>query len=480
MRHRFSDQLRRAGPAAALVLLLAAAAYGKSRMCWPRSLRSCVLAAGASLRYTTADTRRRQSHSAAVAGGREEPRGAAGAGRVADDDRERLIYLGGAALNASARASAASRRLIGRLHHQLRLQARGAPTAAHLAVTAGPARKPFATTVAPFVPPLDEPFLWHCGDSYGSCSGGYGSCAPYLSNLRRLCAAPALRNYSFLVQLGDALCPCTTPYPVFCKARRVADRCGVLLPLNTARHWQSVRMTRLTYVPWEEKLETVLCWRGATTGHGLRNLRARWVSELAAQGHDVRFSEMVQGVKVSGRASRASLTRRQIMGYKYVLSLEGNDVATNLKWLMAHNSLIFMPVPTKESWLMEGLLRPWVHYVPLDSPADAARRLAWARAHDDECRRIVRAANAWVQRLLEGWEPGREAPALAHRLVLAHGMAVASPAYRRLLAHANKEPKAKEHRALINASRVRALPGPATAVAGQGIPATEDRSGMLI
>ena len=76
--------------------------------------------------------------------------------------------------------------------------------------------------------------------------------------------------------------------------------------------------------------------------------------------------------------------------------LSGNDVATNLKWLMAQNSVVLMPTPLKESWLMEGLLRPWVHYVPLDDPAEARARVAWMQAHEEDCLRIVRNANAWM------------------------------------------------------------------------------------
>jgi hypothetical protein len=88
------------------------------------------------------------------------------------------------------------------------------------------------------------------------------------------------------------------------------------------------------------------------------------------------------------------------MRAKYALSIEGNDVATNLKWLMAQNSVVLMPTPLKESWLMEGLLRPWVHYVPLDNPAEARARVAWMEAHEVDCLRIVRNANAWIAAIL--------------------------------------------------------------------------------
>ena len=74
------------------------------------------------------------------------------------------------------------------------------------------------------------------------------------------------------------------------------------------------------------------------------------------------------------------LTRGQIVSHRFVLSLEGNDVATNLKWLLASSSVVVMPTPTKESWLMEGLLRPYVHYLPLNSPDEAPALLPLLKA----------------------------------------------------------------------------------------------------
>ena len=65
--------------------------------------------------------------------------------------------------------------------------------------------------------------------------------------------------------------------------------------------------------------------------------------------------------------------------HRYHLSLEGNDVATDLKWKLASGSLVLMPPPTKEGWLMEGRLQPWIHYVPLDSPEDVDVKLRWCR-----------------------------------------------------------------------------------------------------
>jgi len=50
-----------------------------------------------------------------------------------------------------------------------------------------------------------------------------------------------------------------------------------------------------------------------------------------------------------------------LLKYKVVIVLEGNNVASGLKWALASNSVLVMPPPTIASWAMEELLEPWVH-----------------------------------------------------------------------------------------------------------------------
>ena len=96
------------------------------------------------------------------------------------------------------------------------------------------------------------------------------------------------------------------------------------------------------------------------------------------------------------------LSRLELLGYRYLLSIEGNDVASNLKWLMGHNSVVVMPRPTVETWLLEGLLRPYVHYVPVRAAADVPATLAWMRANEAACLQIIANANAWVEEIMRG------------------------------------------------------------------------------
>ena len=132
----------------------------------------------------------------------------------------------------------------------------------------------------------------------------------------------------------------------------------------------------------------------------------RYVSALYAQ-HNVGFSEGVQGRKAwaeppaRGGYGRPKLTKEEQLRYRYTLSLEGNDVATDLKWKLASGSLVLMPPPTKEGWLMEGRLQPWVHYVPLDSPADVAVKLAWCRRNPAWAHGIALNATRYMARFAQ-------------------------------------------------------------------------------
>ena len=54
-----------------------------------------------------------------------------------------------------------------------------------------------------------------------------------------------------------------------------------------------------------------------------------------------------------------------MLRHRYLISAEGYDVATNLKWALWARSAIIIPRPTMCSWLMEDRLEPWVHHVPV-------------------------------------------------------------------------------------------------------------------
>jgi hypothetical protein len=92
------------------------------------------------------------------------------------------------------------------------------------------------------------------------------------------------------------------------------------------------------------------------------------------------------------------LTIDEHLDYKFILCLEGNDVATNLKWVMSSNSLAIMPKPKFETWYMEGRLIPNHHYVEIkEDYSDLEERLQYYITHTDEALQIIKNANAYVE-----------------------------------------------------------------------------------
>jgi hypothetical protein len=89
------------------------------------------------------------------------------------------------------------------------------------------------------------------------------------------------------------------------------------------------------------------------------------------------------------------------LAYKFILSLEGNDVATNLKWIMSSNSIAVMPRPKYETWFMEGRLIPDHHYMLInDDYSDLEEKLQYYIDHPEAAQAIINNANAFVKQFL--------------------------------------------------------------------------------
>ena len=84
--------------------------------------------------------------------------------------------------------------------------------------------------------------------------------------------------------------------------------------------------------------------------------------------------------------------------YKFVLCIEGFDVATNLKWVMSSNSIAVMPEPTYESWFMEGSLVPNVHYIRIaEDYSDVEDVLEYYITHPEACLEIIQMLRIYQQ-----------------------------------------------------------------------------------
>jgi len=130
---------------------------------------------------------------------------------------------------------------------------------------------------------------------------------------------------------------------------------------------------------------------------------------FAHQESRVRFLEMYfnhpmcnvgQINKTGGNPAliRNKMTIDEHLDYKFILSLEGHDVASNLKWIMSSQSLAVMPNPKYETWFMEGTLIPNYHYVEIKADfSDLEDRMLYYIEYPNEALAIVKNANAYIK-----------------------------------------------------------------------------------
>ena len=91
-------------------------------------------------------------------------------------------------------------------------------------------------------------------------------------------------------------------------------------------------------------------------------------------------------------------TIREHLDYKFIMAIEGNDVASNLKWVMSSNSIAIMPRPTCETWFMEGKLIPNYHYIEVkDDYSDLEDKVTYYISHPEKAEEIVNHAHEFVQ-----------------------------------------------------------------------------------
>jgi len=92
---------------------------------------------------------------------------------------------------------------------------------------------------------------------------------------------------------------------------------------------------------------------------------------------------------------------KEMLQYKAIIVLEGNDVSSGLKWALFSNSVVITQNPTRTSWALEEMLEPWVHYVPIaDDLSDVAEKTMWVIDNPEPAKRIAHAGSLWVRDLL--------------------------------------------------------------------------------
>ncbi|WP_206208126.1 glycosyl transferase family 90 [Wenyingzhuangia fucanilytica] len=193
----------------------------------------------------------------------------------------------------------------------------------------------------------------------------------------------------FCYEFGDIT---EVPYqPTFVKSRPIEgdNTNAVLLKLNKIRHFKFVKDNRR----FLDKKDMLI---GRSRFYHYHHNKVDFYNKYF--NHPMCDLGAVNSPEVSAEWSTPKLSIKEHLKYKFVLSLEGNDVATNLKWIMSSNSIAVSPKLKYETWFMEGTLIPDVHFICIkDDYSDLEEKLQYYIEHPDKALKIIENANKHVK-----------------------------------------------------------------------------------
>lgn len=197
------------------------------------------------------------------------------------------------------------------------------------------------------------------------------------------------KNKKISYIFGDVVEVPLTPSIVKSRPIKESNYNSVLMKLNKVRHFIFVDDTR----EYELKIDKAV-WRGKC----YREYRKNFVQKF----YDSPLCNIGQ-VNTRGDTNvpwqKEKLSLHEQLEYKFIVAIEGNDVASNLKWAMSSNSLVLMAKPKYETWFMEGTLIENVHYGLLDDNYEnLEEKIKYYLQHSQEAKKIIANANSFTQK----------------------------------------------------------------------------------
>jgi len=179
--------------------------------------------------------------------------------------------------------------------------------------------------------------------------------------------------------------------PSLLKSRPIGDdnQNSIIMKLDKVRHFIFLN----DKIKFEDKKD-ILLWRGkAHQEHRKQFLDKFYTHPLCDVGQIIKRKD-----KGKIKWEKPKMSVREHLKYKFILCIEGNDVASNLKWVMSSNSLAFMVKPKYETWFMEGRLIPNHHYVLLkDDYSDLEEKIKYYSTHIEESQSIIDNAHKYIE-----------------------------------------------------------------------------------
>ena len=157
----------------------------------------------------------------------------------------------------------------------------------------------------------------------------------------------------------------------------------------------------------------ILVWRGSTSGpirpgsgrYGKNNRLDIVKRYYNSSNIDVGFGFVLDAFKeFAANFTKPRLSESVILRHKYILCLEGNDVATNFIIVLASMSCPFHTYPfTSESIYWGDGIHPWEHFVPVAVDGhDLDDKLSWCLKNEKNCRKIGENGHHYMKRYLDG------------------------------------------------------------------------------
>lgn len=148
----------------------------------------------------------------------------------------------------------------------------------------------------------------------------------------------------------------------------------------------------------------LLFWRGATTG-GWNDFQMKrgYVGKAVERKDIIQYFEKhpCKNIDISFSTKKPkALTLTETLqeanvNHKYLVELQGNDVASNTYWIYSKDCVVFRPDFLKSYNAWDCHLEPWVHYVPFDHAnyGDLVDKIKWCEKNTSKCEKIIKTAN---------------------------------------------------------------------------------------
>ncbi|WP_348518290.1 glycosyl transferase family 90 [Campylobacter sp. CCS1377] len=187
---------------------------------------------------------------------------------------------------------------------------------------------------------------------------------------------------------GDINCTFCPP-PVICKSRPLNEKNynNIILKLDKNRHFVFLE-DKMNF----ENKQNKAVFRGAIYQKHRKEFFERYfgssLCDLGCTNNDYKMWR------------KGFLSKQEQMKYKFIISLEGNDVASNLKWALSSNSLVLSPKMTCETWFMEGKLVPNEHFILVDEN-NLEEQICYYNAHPKKALQIIQNAHEYIEQFLD-------------------------------------------------------------------------------